>query len=332
MKWFTQRESGIALVVCFSMAIMVWGGDVDAQSNYPNKSIRLVVPFAPGGGSDILARIVGQGLSETFQQRVVVDNRPGAGGNIGTDLVAKALPDGYTLVLGVVGPISINISLFRNLPYDPLRDLAPITQAVAVTNILVVHPSLGVKSAKALIALGKARPGTLVFASGGTGTAGHLAAELFKSMAGLQMAHVPYKGSGPAMADLLGGQVGLFFDNMPSAYPHVKAGKLVALGVTTAKRSAAAPDISTIAEAAALPGYEATNWYGFLAPAGTPRLIIDKLNAEILRILQMPEVKAKLAAQGAEVIGNSPSEFGEIIRAEIPKWQKVIKESGATAD
>jgi tripartite-type tricarboxylate transporter receptor subunit TctC len=302
-----------------------------AAQDYPARPIKLIVPFAPGGGSDVLARIVGQKLSESFKQPVLIDNRPGAGGNLGTDAVAKATPDGYTLVLGVVGPISINVSLFDNLPYDPVKDLAPITQAVSVTNLLVVNPSLGVNSVAELIALARSKPNSLSFASGGTGTAGHLAAELFKSMAGLQMTHVPYRGSGPAINDLIGGQVQLFFDNMPSALPHARTGRLKALGVTTAKRSSAAPDIPTIAESG-LPGFEANNWYGFLTTAGTPKPIIEKLHREIVRILQLPDVKEKLAAQGAEVIGNTPEEFAQVIRDEIPKWRKVVRESGAKAN
>ena len=321
----------VRVVTGFIAAVSIAACSVAIAQTFPAKPIRLVVPFAPGGGSDVLARIVGQKLTESTGQPVIVDNRPGAGGNIGTDMVAKATPDGYTLVLGVVGPISINVSLFKSLPYDPLRDLAPITQAVAVTNMLVVHPSLGVSTVKELIALAKAKPGALTFASGGTGTAGHLAGELFNTMAGVKMAHVPYKGSGPAMIDLLSGQVGLFFDNMPSAYPQAKVGRLRALGVTTAKRSPAAPQVPTIAEAG-LQGYEATNWYGFLAPGGTPKPIIDKLHAEIVRILQTPEVKEKLAALGADVIGNTPQEFAKVIASEIPKYRKLVKESGATAN
>jgi tripartite-type tricarboxylate transporter receptor subunit TctC len=302
-----------------------------AAQDYPTKPIRLIVPFAPGGGSDVLARIVGQKLSESLKQPVVVDNKPGAGGNLGTDAVAKAAPDGYTIVLGVVGPISINVSLFDNLPYDPVKDLAPITQAVSVTNLLVVNPALGVNSVAELIALARSKPNSISYASGGTGTAGHLAAELFKSMAGVQMTHVPYRGSGPAINDLIGGQVQVFFDNMPSALPHARSGRLKALGVTTAKRSSAAPDVPTIAESG-LPGFEANNWYGFLTTAGTPKPIIDKLHHEIVRILNMPDVKEKLAAQGAEVIGNTPEEFAQVIRDEIPKWRKVVRESGAKAN
>lgn len=300
-------------------------------SDYPTKPIRLIVPFAPGGGSDVLARIVGQKLSESLKQPVLVENKPGAGGNLGTDMVAKAVPDGYTLVLGVVGPVSINISLFDSLPYDPIRDLAPITQAVSVTNLLVVNPRLGVNSVTELVALAKSQPGKLSYASGGTGTAGHLAGELFKSMAGIDMTHVPYRGSGPAITDLIGGQVSLFFDNMPSALPHAKAGKLKALAVTTAKRSSAVPELPTIAEAG-LPGYEATNWYGFLTTAGTPKPVIDKLNGEIVRILQLPDVREKLAGLGAEVIGNSPEAFAQVIREEIPKYRKVVQASGAKAN
>jgi len=304
-----------------------------AAQDYPTRPIRLIVPFVPGGGSDVVARLVGQKLSENLKQPVLVENRPGAGGNLGADAVAKAASDGYTLVMGVVGPISINVSLFDSIPYDPIKDLAPITQAVSVTNLLVVHPGLGVNSVAELIALARSKPGSLSFASGGTGTgtAGHLARELFKSMAGIQMTHVPDCGSGPAINDLIGGQVQLFFDNMPSALPHARSGRLKALGVTTLKRSSTVPDMPTIAESG-LAGFEATNWYGFLTTGGTPRTIIDKLHREIVRVLNSADMKEKLAAQGAELIGNTPDEFAQVIREEIPKWRKVVRESGAKAN
>lgn len=318
----------VAAVAFIGLVAVSQQGHAD---EYPSKSIRLVVPFAPGGGSDITARVVAQKLGEALGQPVVVDNRPGAGGNLGTDQVAKAPPDGYTLVLGVIGPISINVSLFSNLPYDPERDLAPITKAVSVTNILVVNPKLNVRTVAELIALAKSRPDTMNFASGGAGTAGHLAGELFKSMAGVKITHIPYKGSGPALNDLIGGQVDMFFDNMPAAWPHVQAGRLQALGVATAQRSSAAPQLPTIAESG-LPGFQAENWYGFLAPAGTPKPIIERLNKEIVRILNTPDVKEKLASLGAEVVGNSPEQFAKEIRDEIPKWRKVIEASGAKAN
>ncbi|MBV7482757.1 tripartite tricarboxylate transporter substrate binding protein [Bordetella sp. BOR01] len=326
MKLHTFR-CATALAAC-ALFTTIATAAATATEDYPSRPIRLIVPFAPGGGADVLARIVGQKLGENLKQPVLIENRSGAGGNLGTDLVAKAEPDGYTLVLGVVGPISINVSLFDSLPYDPVKDLAPITQAVMVTNLLVINPGLKVDSVAELIELAKSKPGTLSFASGGTGTAGHLAGELFKTMAGVDITHVPYRGSGPAINDLIGGQVQLFFDNMPSALPQARSGRLKALGVTTARRSSAAPDIPTIAESG-LPGFEANNWYGFLTAAGTPKPIIDKLNREIVRVLNMPDVKERLVAMGAEVIGNTPEEFALVIREEIPKWRQVVQDSGA---
>jgi tripartite-type tricarboxylate transporter receptor subunit TctC len=298
---------------------------------YPDKPIRLVVPFSAGGTTDILARAVGQKLGEHLGQQVVVDNKPGAGGNIGSDIVAKSAPDGYTLVMGTVGTHAINASLYKKMPYDHIKDFVPVSLVALVPNILVVHPSVPANSVKELIAYAKANPGKLNFASSGNGTSIHLSGELFKTTAGVEMTHVPYKGSAPAVTDLLGGQVQLMFDNMPSALPHVKAGKLKALGVTTAKRFPAAPDIPTIAEAG-VPGYEASSWFGVLAPAGTPKEIVNKLSSEIAKILQTPEIKERLLSQGAEPVGNTPDQFTAFIKAETAKWAKVVKESGATVD
>jgi tripartite-type tricarboxylate transporter receptor subunit TctC len=298
---------------------------------YPDKPIRLVVPFPAGGTTDILARAVGQKLGEHLGQQVVVDNKPGAGGNIGSDIVAKSAPDGYTLVMGTVGTHAINASLYKKMPYDHIKDFVPVSLVALVPNILVVHPSVPANSVKELIAYAKANPGKLNFASSGNGTSIHLSGELFKTTAGVEMTHVPYKGSAPAVTDLLGGQVQLMFDNMPSALPHVKAGKLKALGVTTAKRFPAAPDIPAIAEAG-VPGYEASSWFGVLAPAGTPKEIVNKLSSEIAKILQTPEIKERLLSQGAEPVGNTPDQFAAFIKAETAKWAKVVKESGATVD
>jgi tripartite-type tricarboxylate transporter receptor subunit TctC len=261
----------------------------------------------------------------------VVDNKPGAGGNIGSDIVAKSAPDGYTLVMGTVGTHAINASLYKKMPYDHIKDFVPVSLVALVPNILVVHPSVPANSVKELIAYAKANPGKLNFASSGNGTSIHLSGELFKTTAGVEMTHVPYKGSAPAVTDLLGGQVQLMFDNMPSALPHVKAGKLKALGVTTAKRFPAAPDIPAIAEAG-VPGYEASSWFGVLAPAGTPKEIVNKLSSEIAKILQTPEIKERLLSQGAEPVGNTPDQFAAFIKAETAKWAKVVKESGATVD
>jgi tripartite-type tricarboxylate transporter receptor subunit TctC len=314
-----------------TLFVMTGASEGAPAQTYPDKPIRLVVPFPAGGTTDILARAVGQKLGEHLGQQVVVDNKPGAGGNIGSDIVAKSAPDGYTLVMGTVGTHAINASLYKKMPYDHIKDFVPVSLVALVPNILVAHPSVPVNSVKDLIAYAKANPGKLNFASSGNGTSIHLSGELFKTAAGVEMTHVPYKGSAPAVTDLLGGQVQLMFDNMPSALPHVKAGKLKALGVTTAKRFPAAPDIPTIAEAG-VPGYEASSWFGVLAPAGTPKEIVNKLSSEIAKILQTPEIKERLLSQGAEPVGNTPDQFAAFIKAETAKWAKVVKESGATVD
>ena len=298
---------------------------------HPAKPIRLVVPFPAGGTTDILARAVGQKLTEAWGQPVVVDNRPGAGGNIGAELVAKAAPDGYTLLMGTVGTHAINASLYAKMPYDHIKDFAPVILVAGVPNVLVVNPAVPVNSVQELIAYAKANPGRLNFASSGSGTSIHLSGELFKVMAGVQMTHIPYKGSAPALQDLIGGQVQLMFDNLPSALPQIKGGKLRALAVTSAARAAALPDVPTVAEAG-LPGFEASSWFGVLAPAGTPVAIIARLNAEIAKWLASPEAREKLASQGANAAGGSPEDFAKHIAAETAKWQKVVKESGAKVD
>ena len=262
---------------------------------------------------------------------MVVDNRPGAGGNIGTDIVAKSAPDGYTILMGSAGPLAINASLFGKMPFDPIRDLAPVTLAASTPNVLVVHPSLRAATVRELIALAKARPGEINFASSGHGTPAHLAGELFNSMAGVKMVHVPYKGAAPALTDLLGGQVQLMFSTMPPALPHVKDGKLRALAVTSSKRSPATPELPTVDEIA-LPGFEANTWHGVVAPAGTPAAIVARLNREIVAILHLPEVVERLSAQGAEPVGSTPEEFAAYIRSETVKWAKVVRESGAKAE
>ena len=313
------------------VAIAAFAALAHAQASYPSKPIRLVVPFPAGGTTDILARAVAQRLTETMGQPVVVDNRAGAGGNIGADMVAKAPPDGYTLLMGTVGTHAINASLYAKMPYDHVRDFAPVILVAGVPNVLVVNPALPVNSVQELIAYGKANPGKLNFASSGNGTSIHLAAELFKTMTGVQMAHVPYKGSAPALVDLAGGQVQLMFDNLPSSLALIKAGKLKALAVTSAQRSAALPDVPTVAESG-LAGFEASSWFGLLAPAGTPKDIIAKLNGEVTKWLATPEAKEKLAAQGAIPAGRSPDDFMRHIAAETVKWQKVVKDSGAKVD
>ena len=314
----------------FAAALAVFAAQA-ATDAYPVRPIRFVVAFPPGGGTDIIARSIAQKLAERTAQQVVVDNRPGAGGNIGTDIVAKSAPDGYTLLMGSAGPLAINASLFAKMPFDPIKDLAPVTLAASTPNVLVVHPSLKAATVNDLIALAKARPGEINFASSGHGTPAHLAGELFNSMAGVRMVHVPYKGAAPALADLLGGQVQLMFSTMPPALPHVKDGKLRALAVTSAKRSPAAPELPTVGEIA-LPGFEANTWHGVVVPAGTPGAIVARLNREIVAILHLPDVVERLSAQGAEPVGSTPEEFAAYIRAETVNWARVVRESGDKAE
>jgi len=327
MKRWMIRCAASALVAVVAAA-------AGAQPNlnaYPNKSIRLVVPFPAGGTTDVLARAAAQKLTESLGQAVVVDNRPGAGGNIGAELVAKSAPDGYTLLMGTVGTHAINPSLYPKMPYDHVRDFAPIILVAGVPNVLVINPALPVNSVQELIAYAKANPGKVNFASSGNGTSIHLSGELFKSMAGVQMTHIPYKGSAPALMDLIGGQVQVMFDNLPSALPHIKGGKLRAVAVTSTKRAPALPDVPTIAESG-VPGFEASSWFGILAPAGTPRDIVTKINAEANKALQSAEMREKLLSQGAEAAGNTPEYFADYIRSETAKWAKVVKESGAKVD
>ena len=306
------------------LGLLIAVASAAGAADFPAKPIRMVVPFGAGSNTDLLARTVAVRMAEHWGQQVVVDNRPGAGGNIGTDLVAKAPPDGYTLVLGAASVLAINQSLYSQMPYDSATAFAPITNMVKTTNVLVVTPSLPAKSVRELIAYGKANPGKLTYASSGAGGTIHLSGELFKSMAGITMEHIAYKSSPLAHIDMIAGQVHAMFDAMPTALPQVKAGRLRALAVTTAKRSAQLPDLPTIAEAA-LPGYEAAGWFGFAAPARTPREVIVKLNKEIVRIIALPDVKERLIAQGAEPVGDTPEEFAQFIKAEAAKWGKVIK-------
>ena len=306
------------------LGLLIAVASAAGAADFPAKPIRMVVPFGAGSNTDLLARTVAVRMAEHWGQQVVVDNRPGAGGNIGTDLVAKAPPDGYTLVLGAASVLAINQSLYSQMPYDSATAFAPITNMVKTTNVLVVTPSLPAKSVRELIAYGKANPGKLTYASSGAGGTIHLSGELFKSMAGITMEHIAYKSSPLAHIDMIAGQVHAMFDAMPTALPQVKAGRLRALAVTTAKRSAQLPDLPTIAEAA-LPGYEAAGWFGFAAPARTPREVLVKLNKEIVRIIALPDVKERLISQGAEPVGDTPEEFAQFIKAEAAKWGKVIK-------
>jgi tripartite-type tricarboxylate transporter receptor subunit TctC len=302
-----------------------------AAQGYPTRPIRLVVPFPAAGTTDILARAAAQKLTEAFGQAVVVDNRPGAGGNIGSDLVAKSAPDGYTLLMGTVGTHAINPSLYSKMPYDHIKDFVPVVLVAGVPNVLVVNPALPVNSVADLIKLAKDKPGTINFASSGSGTSIHLSGELFKTMAGVDMMHVPYKGSSPALTDLIGGQVQIMFDNLPSSLPQIKGGKLRAVAVTSMKRAPALPDVPTINESG-LPGFEASSWFGILAPAGTPAPIVARINAEVNKWLQSADAREKLLGQGAEAAGGSPEQFAAYIRSETEKWAKVVKASGAKVD
>jgi len=325
MQFTLKTFIAVILTACAPVAM------AQAAAKYPAKPVRMVVPFPASGTTDLLARAVAQKLSEAWGQQVIVDNRPGAGGNIGSELVAKAAPDGYTLLMGTVGTHSINPSLYTKMPYDHVKDFTPVILVAGVPNVLVVNPSLPVHSVAELIAYAKANPNKLNFASSGSGTSIHLSGELFKVMAGVDMTHVPYKGSAPALTDLMGGQVQLMFDNLPSSLPFIKAGKLRALAVTSATRASALPDTPTLAESG-LAGFEASSWFGVLAPAGTPHDIVAKLNAAIAAWLASPEAKEKLAAQGAIAAGGSPDDFVKHIARETAKWAKVVKASGAHVD
>jgi len=307
-------------------AFVIFSGALPAQG-YPAKAIRVVVPYAPGGATDLTARLVGQKMQEAMKQNVLVDNRPGAGGVIGADIVAKAAPDGYTVLIAVPAEIAI-LPHLQKMPYNVARDLAPVSLAAVTPLILVVHPSLPVRSVKELIAFARARPGQLTYASAGTGGVQHLSGELLKVTMKLDMAHVPYKGAGPVMPDLIGGHVPMFFSGMPPAMPHVKAGKLRALAVTTTRRSPAAPDVPTMAEAG-VPGFDISNWFAYFVPSGTPAEVISRLNSEVNRGLNQPDVREKLANVGAETVGTSPEELAKFVRSETEKFARLVKLSGA---
>ena len=298
---------------------------------YPAKPIRLIVPFPAGGSADIMARAVSQKMSETWRQPVVVDNRAGASGNIGADMVARSAGDGYTLLLCTVGTHAIHQTLYKKLPFDPINDFTPVAYIAGVPNVAVVHPSVPVKNVPELIAYIRARPGQVNFGSSGTGTSVHMSGELLKVIEGLDMTHVPYRGNPQAVTDLLSGQLTLMITNMPSVVPFIQSGRLRALAVTTRERSSALPDVPTMQEAG-VAGYESSAWFGLLGPAGVPREIVSKLNAEVVRILKLPDVRQNLAGQGAEPLFLTPDEFGAFIKAETAKWAKVVKASGATAD
>ncbi len=307
-----------------------------AQGAWPNKPVRIVVPFAPGGTTDILARAVAPELSRVFGQQFVVENKAGAGGNLGAEAVAKSAPDGYTLLMGTVGTHGINRALYPKLPYDPIKDFAPVTLVASVPNVMVVNAELAktnnINTVQDFIKLAKSRPGKLNMASSGNGTSIHLAGELFKSQTGTFMTHIPYRGSGPALLDLVGGQVDVMFDNLPSAMQLIKGGKIKALALTSSTRSAALPDAPTIEEAAGLKGFEATSWFGLLAPAGTPPDVVNRIQQEVARALASPAINEKMVAQGAIPSGNTPAQFATLIDSEHKKWAKVVKVSGARVD
>ncbi|SOY50827.1 conserved hypothetical protein, UPF0065 [Cupriavidus taiwanensis] len=329
------RRRVVALLLSASLGALA-SQPALAADPYPAKPIRLVVPFAAGGTTDILARAVAAELAKLPGWNVVVDNKPGAGGNIGADIVAKAAPDGYTLLMGTVGTHGINQSLYGKLPFDPIKDFAPITEVAAVPNVLVLNPAFAqqnrIDSVKDLIAYARANPGKINMASSGNGTSIHLAGELFKTQTRTFMVHFPYKGSGPALTDLAGGTMQVMFDNLPSSMALIKSGKLKALAVTSARPSPALPGVPTIAQAAGLPQYEASSWFGLLAPAGTPPDVIQRIHQEVAKALGAPAVRERLQAQGAEPVGNTPEQFAAFIRAETTKWAKVVKDSGAKVD
>ena len=302
-----------------------------AQGAFPQKPVRFVVGFTPGGPSDILARALGQKLADTWRSQVVVENRPGAGGNVAAEAVARAPADGYTWLLGNNSILATNRSLYRSLAYDPEKDFAPVALVAIQPNILVVNPQLPVRSVRELIALAKSKPGQLNYASSGSGAAAHLAAELFKAMTGVDMVHVPYKGAQPALTDVIAGQAQLMFATSASVIPYIRAGRLRALAVTTARRSPSVPELPTVAEAG-VPGFEAITWHGVVVPAATPAALVDRLNRDIVAALGERDLRERLESLGAEVASGTPSDFAQYIAAEIPKWSKVVKDSGARAD
>ena len=327
MKSWIKLFTACTLVLAAPLIV----SSVSAQEKYPNRPVKIVLGFPPGQATDTVARAIAQKLGETTGQVFIVENRPGAAGIIGTDLVAKSTADGYTLVMGSSGVMAVNPGLYSKLPYDPVKDFAPITVAVTVPLFLVANPDFPPNTVKELVAYAKANPGKVNYASGGSGVTNHLAMELFKSVAGIDMVHVPYKGGPPALTDLIAGQVNVMFETGPGALPHVKSGKLKAIAVGGSKRSAAMPNLSTVAESG-YPGFEAVAWIGISAPTGTPKEIITKLNSEIVKIVHLPDIKERFLGLGAESVGNTPEEFAIYLKAEIAKWGKVVKDSGAKVD
>ena len=329
--FMTYRIVSLTAIVALALAgAMSFAVAQSGTANFPDKPIKIVVTFTTGGAPDILARLIGERLTAAWGQPVIVDNKPGAGGNLGADFVAKAPPDGYTIVVGTVGTHSINGALYAKMPYDMVKDFTPITLLATTPNMLVINNEVPAKNLKDFIALGK-KEGKMTFASSGSGTSIHVSGELFKTMTGIDMVHIPYKGRATAIPDVLGGRVTMMFDNMPSSLALVREGKLRALGVTSSTRSPAAPDIPTIAESG-LPGFDAVSWFALFAPANTPKPIIDKLQAEVRRILKTPDISKRLADNGLDPVGGTPEELAAYQKSEISKWAKVVKDSGAKVD
>jgi tripartite-type tricarboxylate transporter receptor subunit TctC len=321
----------LKLIICTAMSLALSTAHAaEPAASYPSKAVRIIIPFSPGGGADNLARTLQPALSSALGQPLILDNRPGASSIIGTELAARSAPDGYTMLL-ITTTHTVNPSLMKKLPYDPLKDFAPVSLAVTQPNVLVVHPSLPAKSLKELVALGKAKVGNLTYASGGSGSQPHLAGELLQMIAGIELIHVPYKGSGPGVTAVLGGQVTMMFVGPLAIEAHVKSGKLRALAVADKKRSAVLPDVPTVSEAG-FRGLETGTWYGFLAPAGTPQPVIDTFHAAVIKSMSTPDMKTRLLAQGVEIVGAGPREFDQTLREEIVKWTKLVKRAGITAE
>jgi tripartite-type tricarboxylate transporter receptor subunit TctC len=328
---FIPRQANRLVAVSLVYAMGVLCSVAQAQQPYPNHSVRFIVPYPPGGITDILARTIAQHVSADWGEQMYVDNRGGASGNIGLAIAAKAAPDGYTIVFGNASTHAINATLFKNLPFDPIKDFTPITMVASVSNVLLVGPDFPAKNLRELIALAKAKPGALTFASNSTGSSNHLTGELLKTMAGIDMVHIPYKSSTNAVVDLIEGRVSMMFDNLTTAMPFIKQGRLRALAVTSASRVPALPDVPTMVESG-LPGFVVTPWWGVFAPAGTPKPIIDKLNHDIVSVLKTKEVRDFLAAQATDVVGDRPEEFDAFVKTEAVRWGQVVKASGATAE
>ncbi len=325
------RTAAIVVVVAGTAVLTTQVREACAQGAWPVKPVRIVSPYPPGGANDILARILAQKLGETLGQSFLVENRAGAAGNLGAELVAKAAPDGYTLLMGQASNLTINVSLMPKMGFDPVRDFAPVTLVASTPNLLVVHPSLPVKTVRDLVRLARARPGALNYASSGSGTAGHLAGELFKRQAGIDMVHIPYKGAAPALTDVVAGHAQLYFTSPISAQPFTRSGRLRMVAVTGLKRSASMPDIPTVAEAG-FPDFDVVSWWGLLTPAAVPREVINRLHAEVTKAIALPDIRAKFAEQGADPLTSTPEQFAAYIQSEIAKWGRLIRELGVRSE